>query len=169
MIKQNNKKRRFNVVDLLITAIILVVITFLAYIFVFNSSFGSTGDDTVTIQYVLEVKDAYDMLTESASKNVDKELIDAAAKFVLGTVKEFYTEPAVLSTYSHETGEATTSDYPEHSNFYFVVEAVAKREAGTNRYMLDDGFELSVGSRVYVRLPYYTGTSYCIEINEINK
>ncbi|MBO7149216.1 MAG: DUF4330 domain-containing protein [Clostridia bacterium] len=168
MIKQNNKKRRFNVVDLLITAIILVVIAFLAYIFVFNSSFGTAGDDTVTIQYVLEVKDAYDMLTESAAKNVDKELIDAAAKFVLGTVKEFYTEPAVLSTYSHETGEATTSDYPEHSNFYFVVEAEAKREADTNRYMLD-GFELSVGSRVYVRLPYYTGTSYCIEINEITK
>ncbi len=166
--QQLNKKRRFNIIDLLISIIILVVIAFLAYIFVFNSSFGSANSDTVTIQYELEVRKVNDMLIDPASRNVDCQIIDAAEKFPLGTVKEFYTEPATLSTFDAETGEAMTSDYPEHSNFYFVIEAEAKKDPENNRYLLD-GFELAVGSLVYIRTPYFTSSSYCIGINEINK
>ncbi|MBQ7820686.1 MAG: DUF4330 family protein [Clostridia bacterium] len=166
--QQTNKKRRFNIIDLLITAIILVVIAFLAYIFVFNNTFSSGDSNTVKIQYVLEVREEYDMLIDPASKNVGKQLIDASSKYQLGTIQEFYTEPAVLSTFSAETGEATTSDYPEHSNFYFVVETEAQKNPKNNRYLVD-GFELAVGSIVYTRMPYYTSSSYCIQINEINE
>ena len=91
--QQINKKRKFNVIDLLITAIILVVIVFVAYIFIFSGkSFGKS--DTVKIQYTLEVREERDELIEPASQNIGKTLIEGTSKYNLGEVVDFYSQGA---------------------------------------------------------------------------
>ena len=165
--QQINKKRKFNVIDLLITAIILVVIVFVAYIFIFSGkSFGKS--DTEKIQYTLEVREERDELIEPASQNIGKTLIEGTSKYNLGEVVDFYSEGAKYSTYAALDGSSTVSDYPEHSNLYFVVNADAVKDSETGRYSIN-GFEVSVGSLIYLRLPHFAGTSYCIEVNEIEE
>ena len=64
-----------------------------------------------------------------------------------------------------ETGESVSAAYPEHSNVYFVVDAEATINPATGRYSIS-GFEVSVGTVVYIRLPEYAGTAYCISVKE---
>lgn len=162
--QQTNKKRRFNVVDLLITIIILAVAALVIYIFFLNDS-PLGKKDTVKIQYTLEVRDERDELIASAADNIGKTLVEGTSKYALGEVVDFYTESAKYSTYD-ETGTSCVSDYPEHSNLCFIVNADANVDSETGRFSIN-GFELSVGSLVYLRLPGYAGTSYCTEVNII--
>ncbi len=161
----STKKRKFNLVDVIITVIILAAIALLAYIFIFNRSAGNSSD-TVKIQYTLEVRDERDELVDNAAANIGKSLIEGTAKYNLGTVVDFYSTPAVYSAFNHETGESVNTLYPEHSNVCFVVDADAVKNPGTERYSIS-GFEVSVGTLVYVRLPEYAGTAYCISVKEV--
>lgn len=163
--QQTNKKHRFNIIDFLICAIILVAIAFASYIFFFGSK-GETTSDTVSIRYTLEVREERDELIQWAEKNMESTLIDGATKYKLGTVADFYYKTSQVPTHNSETGEALAADYPEHSDLYFVIDAKAQRNPSNGRYSIG-GFDISVGSLVYVRLPNYTGTSYCISISEI--
>ncbi len=160
----STKKRKFNLVDVIITVIILAAIALLAYIFIFNRSVGKASD-TVKIQYTLEVKNERDELIDNAAANIGKSLIEGTAKYNLGTIVDFYSTPAVYSAYDHETGESVNALYPEHSNVCFVVEADAVKDPTTERYSIT-GFEVSVGTLVYIRLPEYAGTAYCISVKE---
>ncbi|MBE6606509.1 MAG: DUF4330 domain-containing protein [Ruminococcaceae bacterium] len=165
--QQINKKRRFNVIDLLICVIILVVIAFAAYIFVFSgASANETTSNTVNIQYTLEVKAERDELISHAEKNVGKAMIDGASKYNLGQVVDFYYSGSRYSGWDAESGESVASDYPEHSDLSFVVNATAEKNPANGRYSIN-GFDISVGTLVYVRLPDYTGTSYCTQITEL--
>ncbi len=165
--QQINKKRRFNVIDLLICVIILVVIAFAAYIFVFSaSSSDEVSGNAVNIQFTLEVKDERDELISHAEDNIGEILVEGTSKYNLGEVVDFYYEGSKYSTYDAETGKSLAADYPEHSNLSFVVNAVAEKNPASGRYSIN-GFDISVGSLVYIRLPKYAGTSYCTQITEL--
>ena len=160
----SNKKRRFNLMDVIITVIIIAVIALLAYVFIFNRSTGDTVD-TVRIQYTLEVKNERDELVDNAAANIGKSLIEGMAKYNLGEVVDFKYTPSTYSAFNHETGESVAALYPEHSDVSFIVSADAVKNPVTGRYSIG-GFEISVGTLVYVRLPEYAGTSYCTAIRE---
>ena len=164
--QQTNKKLKFNVIDILITAIILVVIAFVAYIFVFSSN-NFSGSDKVNIQFTIEIKEERDELIPNAEKNIGATLVEGTQKYALGEVVDFYHESATYSTFDKD-GNSVAAVYPEHSNVYFVVNAEADVDNTTGRYSIN-GFELSVGTLVYARLPHYAGTSYCTQIVEIGK
>lgn len=161
----SSKKRKITFIDIIITVIILVAVALLAYIFIFNRSTGDTVD-TVKIQYTLEVKNERDELVDNAAANIGKTLVEGTAKYNIGTVSDFYHFPSTYPTFNHETGESVNALYPEHSNVCFVVNADAVKNPYTGRYSIE-GFELSVGTLVYVRLPEYAGTSYCTSIKEV--
>ena len=150
--------------DIIITVIILAAVALLAYIFIFNRNAGGDSD-AVKIQYTLEVRDERDELVDNAAANVGKSLIEGTAKYNLGTVADFYSMPAVHPMSNLETGESVSAAYPEHSNVYFVVDAEATINPATGRYSIS-GFEVSVGTVVYIRLPEYAGTAYCISVKE---
>ncbi len=167
VMQKETKKSRFNVIDLLIAIIILVAIAFVVYIF-FLSGKGINNNNKLLVEYTLEVRNERDELIDNAEKNIGKTLIDGAAKYKLGTVTDIFSESALIELDDLNEGKAVASEYPEHSNIYFVVNAEASRIKNTGRYSIN-GFEMSVGSLVYVRLPDYAGTAYCIQIDEITE
>ena len=160
----SNKKRKFNVMDVIVTIVIIIAIALLAKIFIFNGS-TAEAEDTVKVQFTLEVKNERDELIDNAAANIGKSLIEGTAKYNLGKVVDFYSTPATHSSFNHETGESVNALYPEHSNVCFVVEADAIMNPYTGRYSIA-GFEISVGTLIYVRLPDYAGTSYCTAIKQ---
>lgn len=165
--QQANRKHRFNAVDLIITLVIVAVIAAVVYIFFLGDDvFG--GTNTVKIQYTLEVRDERDELISAASMNIGKTLVEGTSKYALGEVVDLYTTGAKYSTWDATTGQSTVSDYPEHSDICFVVNADATLDPENGRYSIG-GFEMSVGSLVYLRLPYYAGTAYCTEVNLIGE
>ena len=160
----SSKKRRFTVIDVIITLIIIIAIALLAYIFVFNRTTVDTSN-TVNIKFTLEVKNERDELVDNAAANIGKDLIEGTAKYNLGKVTDFYSVPATFATFNHETGEAVNALFPEHSNVCFVVESEAIENPTTGRYSIS-GFEVSVGTLVYIRLPEYAGSAYCTSVQE---
>ena len=162
---EKTKKFRFNLIDFLITVIIIVVIAFIAYIFFFSGK-ASASSSSVKIQYTLEVKNERDELVDNAAANIGKTLVEGTAKYHLGEVVDFYSESATYSTSLAADGSSAVSEYPEHSNVYFIVNAEASKPSADSRYSIN-GFELSVGTLVYVRLPEYAGTAYCVQVKEI--
>ena len=65
-------------------------------------------------------------------------------------------------------GKLVYHNYPEHSDVRMTVKSTAAIDS-KGMYILDGGYRISVGSVVYVRMPGYTGTSYCISINRTEK
>lgn len=162
---EQTKKYRFNFIDFIITVIIIAAVIFLAYVFFLDKN-NSKSDATVKIQYTLEVKNERDELVDNAAANIGKTLVEGTAKYNLGEVVDFYSETATYSTSIADTGTSSVSEYPEHSNIYFIVNAEVPKPSSAARYSIN-GFELSVGTLVYVRLPEYAGSAYCVQIKEI--
>lgn len=161
-----NKKRRFNIIDFLITVIILLVVALLAYIFVFSGKAEAGNTDEVKIIYTLEVKNVRDELVDNAKNNEGATVVEGTSKYNLGKVKLIDSEKATVSSHNPEDGIYLETDYDNHQNVIVTAEATAKRDGTTGRYSIN-GFELSVGSLVYLRLPNFAGTSYCTQISEV--
>lgn len=163
--QKNSQKHRFNIIDFLITVIVLLVIAMLAYIFVFSGK-SAASSDTVKITYTLEVSNVRDELIDKALDNDGVTVVEGTSKYNLGKVKNIDTEDATVASRNPDDGTYLEAKYDNHQNVSFTVEAEATKDAVSGRYRIN-GFEISVGSLVYLRLPNFAGTSYCTQISEV--
>lgn len=162
--QKNNKKLRFNIIDFLITVIILLVVALLAYIFVFSGK-GENTSNTTKITYVLEVRDVRDEIVPKALANEGATVIEGTSKYNLGKIVEISSKKATIDSCDPETGEYLEVDFANHQHVSFIVEAEAVKDSRTGRYGIN-GFEISIGTLVYLRLPNFSGTAYCRRISE---
>ncbi len=165
-------KHRFNIIDFLITLIILLVIALLAYIFVFSAN-APRSSNTTKIRFVLEVRDVRDVendpndkLLDNALDNLNQTLVEGTKKYSLGTVVSIDYVPATIASHNPKTGEFMDVPFENHWHVRYTVEADAIRDEKTGRYSVN-GYEILVGSLVYMRLPNFMGTSYCTALNII--
>lgn len=163
------KKHKFNVIDAILIILILAAAGAALYYFVFSAKDAeSTG--TVTVRYEVEFRavrnELRDVLEKGFTENDD--VYEAASEIYLGKVISMKSEPAMFigNDMSDDGGNLVISEYPDHSNITMVIEATAEINY-LNRYKLAEKYDVSVGSAIAVRLPYFTCTGYCVGIEEV--
>lgn len=161
MDKKINKKHKFNAIDAAIIIVIAAVIG--AAIFLFST--GSVGESVKTsnIEYVIELRTVRNEFADNFKEG--QQVVDAVAKYHLGTLISYSASDATYNGNDMQTGSLVSGIYPDHSNIKLTVSAEAVPGA-YGRYVIDGGYDISVGSTVYVRLPDYTGVGYCTQLWE---
>ena len=156
------RKMKFNIMDVLILLAVTAVAAVLLYVFVLseNTPVDSLGGaPTTKITYVVELTGIDDALSDNIS--VGETLIDAAKKMNIGTIVAVETQPYVYlgKNLTDGTMELTTVD--NKSTVYVTVEADATL---TGISYSISGYDIYVGEKVYLSLPDFTGTGYCISL-----
>ena len=156
------RKMKFNIMDVLILLVIAAVAAVLLYVFVFseNTPMASLGGtQTTKITYVVELTGIDDALSDNIS--VGETMIDAAKKMNIGTIVAVESQPYVYlgKNLTDGTMELTTVD--NKSTVYVTVEADATLSGIS--YSIS-GYDIYVGEKVYLSLPNFTGTGYCISL-----
>jgi hypothetical protein len=156
------RKMKFNIMDVLILLAVAAVAAVLVYVFVLseNTPVDSLGGTPTTkITYVVELTGIDDALSDNIS--VGETLIDAAKKMNIGTIVAVETRPYVYlgKNLTDGTMELTTVD--NKSTIYVTVEADATL---TGIAYSISGYDIYVGEKVYLSLPDFTGTGYCISL-----
>ncbi len=155
------KKRRFNAVDAMIIIVIAAVIA--AAVMFFSKGEVVETPETVTIEYVVEIKKLHNDFLDNFK--VGDQMVDSVAKYNIGKVIAVEYENAVYVGTDLSTGTLTAYDYPDHSNV--ILTMLAEATVGVNgRYYIDGGYDISVGTPVYIRLPDFIGMGYCTSYRE---
>ncbi|MCI8387307.1 MAG: DUF4330 family protein [Clostridiales bacterium] len=149
-------KHKFNVVDAIIIVLILAIVAVGAFIFVRKGIGGS--EETFDIEYVLEFRNVRDEFL--GNFKVGAKVLDSSKKYQLGEIISVTSEPTTFTGTNTIEGKLVYHDYPEHSDISVTVKAKVTI-SDENRYMIDNGYRISVGSLVYVRMPDYIGAAYC--------
>lgn len=155
-------KHKFNAIDAIIIAVIILVIAGAIAFFAFGSAGASNS--SVKIEYVIELRTIRNEFKDNIIKG-DK-IIDSVAKYSLGEVIDVSTSDAIYNGTNKVTGTPTVSKYPDHSNINITVVSSASIDSN-GRYIIDGGYDISVGTTVHMRVPNFTGTGYCIMIREM--
>lgn len=156
------KKHKFNAIDAVILIVIAAVIG--AAVFFFATGEFGGASETVMLEYVVEVRSIRDDYVDNFA--IGEEIIDSVARFNLGEIVAIDVTPTTFNGNDLTTGTLKVYEYPEHSDVILTV--VAEARLGENgRYIVGDGFDLSVGTAVYMRLPNYTGIGYCTHFREM--
>lgn len=154
------KRKKFNVIDVLILVLILAVIAALLYFFVFRGSFS--GNDVVSLEYNIKL----DIIDNRFHGNVvvGDLVTDTVKAYALGQVISVDYSPAVYTELNQLTGELMEYEYPDHEQVNIKVRADAKLTNG--QYSLG-GYPIAVGTRVHFRVPNFVSTGFCTSIIEV--
>lgn len=158
------KKFRFNIMDALILLVILASLLALLYVFVLSehSSVDSlTNSDTAHITYVIEVSDLEESCLELIQ--VGQNAIDSSKKMNIGVVTAVESQEYVYLGTDAVNGAVTLNRSDSRISLYITIEADAST-AGIS-YSIG-GYEMYVGASVYLSLPNFVCSGYCISLHE---
>lgn len=158
---KKTKKAHFNLFDVLLLLIFLAALALLAYIFLFRSSPAEAGRENREITYVLETKEIREELRGLVQ--VGDKVVDTVAHYPLGEVINVQYSEMEYTGLDEATGEMVTSPYPNHIKVTVTVRATAQISDGS--YSIG-GYRMSVGSKVYFRVPHFTETAFCTSLTE---
>ncbi len=160
------RKHRFNAVDAVILALVIIVIGAVVYLVGVKGSAGR-GADGVTLEYIVEFRMINDEFVDNFV--VGDKVIDSVAKYQVGEIVAVNAVGATFNGTDLQNGKLVISNYPGHSNVQITIRvpaAVKTDDMRGNYYMIDDGYCLTVGAAVYLRTPHYVGQGYCIGMKE---
>ena len=145
----------FNIIDALIILLVVAIIGVGGYLLFFRSA----SNDKVTIDYEVEiglVLSDFDGLIK-----VGDTVISTVAKDVLGTVVDVEYSPAEFITTNTESGEKTSTPYPEGT--YSKVRLTIRTEADYKDNVYYAGaVKIYFGSTIYFRVPNFVGGGVCL-------
>ena len=96
---------------------------------------------------------------------IGQKVVDSVAKYHIGELVSYSFSDATYNGNDLENVRLVSGLYKDHSNIRLTVRAEAT-EGAYGRYVIDGGYDISVGSAVYLRMPYYPGVGYCIQLWE---
>jgi len=176
------KKHKFNAVDAILIIMILAIIGAAVFLFVIPKAFPKEENKPktkdVNIRYEIRFTEIEaelkDVLLSKWGK--DDPLFDAMSEFRLGKVVNVKAEPTLYGGVdASETGDAgevkvKNLPHPDKWDIIMVVEAKATlkdKKLDSGRYSIDGGYDISVGSAVRAKLPYFSELGYCVKLGEI--
>ena len=158
------KSGRFNIVDLLLVILSLAIIGALLLMFDPFSFFAKDATREVKLRYTVEIKDVSNEMKNNVSAG-DKAL-NFATDYDMGTVVAVEPQSSFEWVYN-EGDEYMSKKYKtDKSDLIITIDVDAVYSEGTG-YMVD-GKHIAVGSQVSLRFPSFTGTGYCISIEQVN-
>ncbi len=141
-------KKKFNIIDLLIIIIALVVICAVVWVLRINKT-ANTGE-TRTI--VMEIKQKSESFC-TYPKEGDI-ITDAATKQEIGTLVGFQQKPATINLTSSEEGKFVESDIEGYYDVYLTIELHSNLE------------NAKVGKSMYIQSQQYAGSGYVVNVLE---
>lgn len=117
------KKRRFNVIDVIAVALIAAVVVFVGYKLLRLRTAAPVEAASVRLHYVVKCEGVDRELYESCRKHLPSQLM-ASGQLYNGTINDVVMEPYYVLDGSGEWVED-----PEHVNLIFTVDAVTEKKA----------------------------------------
>ena len=161
-IKQKVKGGKFNIIDFLLIAIVLLIIGTLIYVFLPSSAMRSiTADKKVDIDYAIEIIGVDEEFIDNIKQ--DDVVLDSISKNQLGTVTAVdYSIQYTELKYSEEEEVGVLSPVLGKYNVIVTVSATAEYEEGIGYSV--NGTRIAVGEKISARFPDYVCEGYCISI-----
>ncbi|MFA6948968.1 MAG: DUF4330 domain-containing protein [Eubacteriales bacterium] len=153
------------VIDIVLLAIIIGAATLLIYIFTSSGGSGKlTGAVTKNIEYTVllsEVRDQFKGLV-----GIGDSVTDTVKLMPIGEVVDIKYEDTIRTIEDSSTGTLKYAVMPDKFDMFVTVKAAAQLENG---YYYIDGYQISVGTLVSLRVPEFTGSGYCTAIREVSE
>ena len=161
---EQKKAFRINVVDVLITLVIIAVLT-VGILMIANAfDVNAAGEDETTVEYTVQFKRIRNEFMGNIK--IGDTVVDAQKRHNLGTVVGVYEEPYVLELYDVEDATRKAVEYPDFCTIEMTVTAKAYLEDGM--WMLkESGKEIGIGTALYIHLPNFCGEGYISEMEFI--
>ena len=158
------KKHKFNAIDAAVVVVIIALIGAALFFFLSENESDTVIVQTTKIEYTIEFRSIRDEFADNFT--VGNKITDGASLYRIGEIVAIDVANATYSGTNLVTGELSLCDYPEHSNVTITVSADAS-VGELERYVVGGGYDLSVGTLIYVRSAGYTGYGYCTSIRQI--
>jgi len=160
----NERKLRFNFIDLLLLIVILLAAGILMYVFVWSGRSSKTADVQYSeIEYVIEIQKIDDEFAGSIKAGQTVE--DAVERKQIGTVKWVEAKPSQEINFNYTTGKEEYSEVEGKINLYVTITASA---AETDMKFTVNNYDIQVGKMISVLLPDFQGYGYCIELTKLS-
>ncbi len=162
--KPVKKKGRFNAVDFLLILIALAVVA-AAVIYLVPGLVGRLSSNTTEVTYTVEFRGVDpDFITNIQAGD---KIYDANQNFMIGTVRSVATDSYSVLAYDPVTGEGVMKEHPTLKTLIITVNASAVYTEGEGYYV--NGERIAVGRKYDLRLPHFTGSAYCVEVETSSK
>ncbi len=156
----NNRKLRFNVIDILIILFLAAAAAVVLYVFVFGvEKNGNDANVKRDIQYVVEINNLDPNLSDAVKTG--QAVQDAIERKSIGVVSGVEAVPYRKITFDAINGRETVSDYADRITLRITIDASAEE---TDRAFTVDGCEIRVGEQYSLMLPDIYCVGYCIEL-----
>lgn len=154
----NNKKAfRINIVDVLITLVIIGILTVGALMLASAFDVSNVSEDGSSVVYTVQFK----KIRAEFSDNIDVGdiVVDAQKRHNLGEVSGVTSKFYELEIYDNENNSRAVAVNPDFITIEMQVKATAYVSNGMC-YLKDSGKEIGIGTAMYIHLPDFCGTGY---------
>ena len=157
------QKRGFklNVIDVILILIIIAAVSALVYIFM-SGNIKNLGSQPADIEYEVTITRVREEFRGCV--NVGDKVVDAVKLMAIGEVTNVRYNNSVHVIKNLPSGEIKYVDIPENLDLIITIKASAVISNGL--YMIN-GYHISVGTLVSVRVPNFTESGYCTTIREV--
>lgn len=164
----DNEKKAFkiNIIDVIITVIIVAVLAVGTIMIASAFGFSSKDKEVGTVEYVIQFKGVMDDFADNVKKG--DEIVDSQKRHVLGKVKETKYEVYNTEVYNEETRELQIAENPD----YITLEVTVTADAYVSEQMIfltESEKEIGVGTFLYIHAPDFCGGGYISAMNFVEK
>ncbi|MBQ6893051.1 MAG: DUF4330 domain-containing protein [Clostridia bacterium] len=157
------KAFRINIVDVLITLIIVAMLTVGILMLANTFDVRASGDGNATVEYTVQFKKVRNEFIGNVKAG--DIAVDAQNRQNLGVVIDVKDDtPYTIELYNAATDAREVVEYPDFINITMKVSADAYTSDGM-WYLKESGREIGIGAEFNIYLPDFCGTGYVSEMN----
>lgn len=158
--RENKRRWKLNVFDIIIIAVVIVAAGVFLYFWRFSGN-SSTAVNTTPVHYTIELNG----MLEGTSQKIKEgdTIMDSTKKFIMGTVVSLTVMPATTTEVNLETGDTIEVEVPGKEAA--LIEIVCPCSSSDTEIKAESGYVVRIGSEVTASGPGYAGKGYVLAIN----
>ena len=164
---KGEKKRAFNIVDVLLSLVILTFLAIIVFLLASNSNLNWTSGQNVKLEYTVEISGISQEM--AANIHVGDQVFEGENNYVIGSVTNTEIDDCVEYVYNEASGRIEAVAYTDEGtsssirkNMLVTITADAKYAEGIG-YTIN-GYHIAVNQLVSLCFPKYVGEGQCISL-----
>lgn len=162
MTERKSRAFKLNVVDIIITLLVVGIVAFGAVMIA--SAFGVSGvgsKQKVEIEYTIQFNGILDEFVDNVDK--DEIIVDGQKRYKIGKVKEVWYTDYIVNSYNEDNSRMEKAVYPDHKTLYVKVVADGYKDGG--KYYISEGnMHIYVGAPITMHAPDLCSIGYVSDI-----
>lgn len=164
---KGDRKRTFNLVDVILSLMILTFLAVVVFLFASNSNFTWGGGQTVKLEYTVEISGISQEM--AANIRVGDQVVDGENGYVIGAVSNTEIDDCVEYVYNESSGRIEAVAYTDEGSSSTVrknllVTVTAKAQFAEGEGYTVNGYRIAVNQGMDLCFPGYTGEGQCISL-----